>query len=334
MEISLTNSDIDRQNILNNKFALERIQEYVGVPGMMFEGEYKFTKSQVAAFYGIDERTIERYLLEYESELKINGYQLIKGSRLKDLKSRFPEAIPGGAKTSNLGIFNFRAMLNLGMLLTESENARILRSKILDIVIEVINERTGGGTKFINQRDSTYLLSNFQEETYRKKFTEALDKYVNMGKFKYAYFTDKIYLAIFKEKAQEYKQVLKLDISENPRDTFYSEILTLVASFEAGLAYEIEKQSEQLQRKLEAFEIDKLFVDFSSHPLQAPLLNDARIKMASRDYHFRSAFHTKLEEYIKSLPRNEFEKFLGEQSKTFEAQLEEAKEILKRLKES
>ena len=30
----LTNSDIDRQNILNNRFALERIQEYIGFTGI------------------------------------------------------------------------------------------------------------------------------------------------------------------------------------------------------------------------------------------------------------------------------------------------------------
>lgn len=34
----LTNSTIDRQNILNNRFALEKIQEYIGIPGMLFEG--------------------------------------------------------------------------------------------------------------------------------------------------------------------------------------------------------------------------------------------------------------------------------------------------------
>jgi len=43
----LTNSNIERQNILNNKFALQHIQEYVGIERMMFEGEFKFTKTMV-----------------------------------------------------------------------------------------------------------------------------------------------------------------------------------------------------------------------------------------------------------------------------------------------
>ena len=40
------------------------------------------------------------------------------------------------------------------MLLTESEKAKQVRSIILDIVIATINERVGGGTKYINRRDA------------------------------------------------------------------------------------------------------------------------------------------------------------------------------------
>ena len=330
----LTNSDIDRQNILNNPYALQKIQDYIGFPGLLFENEYRYTKKMAAEFYGVDERTIERYLEKFESELKRNGYILIKGNLLKEFKLRFAHDINVASKTTQLGLFNFRAFLNLGMLLTESRNARILRSKILDIVIQVINEKTGGGTKFINRKDADYLPSALRESNYRKKFTDALNKYVNMGNYKYAYFTDKIYQAIFREKAKEYKQILKLDSAANPRDTFYSEVLTLIASYESGLAHEIEKRSKQLGRKLSQFETDKIVETFSRHPFQDPLLEDARIKMASRDYHFRQAFHRKLEEYVKSIPVEDFEKFLGEQSKEFEKQLEEAKEVLKRLKES
>lgn len=53
-----------------------------------------------------------------------------------------------GAKAPQLGVFNFRSFLNLGMLLTESEKAKALRSKILDIVIDTLNEKLGGSTKY------------------------------------------------------------------------------------------------------------------------------------------------------------------------------------------
>lgn len=96
----LSNSNIDRQNILNNRFALDKIQEYIGLPGMLFEGEYKFTTQMVADFYGVDERTIKRYLENYDQELKHNGYILSKGKHLKDLKLQFGHVINVPSKTT------------------------------------------------------------------------------------------------------------------------------------------------------------------------------------------------------------------------------------------
>jgi len=189
----LTNSSIERHNILNNKYALQQIQDYVVLEGMLFDGEYKYTKAMVTQFFNVEERTIERYLETFHEELKRNGYILIRGKLLNELKLQFAHVINVGSKTNQLGLFNFRSVLNLAMILKESDNARLLRSKMLDIVLDTINNRTGGGTKFINRRDANYLPSAIQESNYRKDFTSALSKFVNMGNYKYALFTDKIY---------------------------------------------------------------------------------------------------------------------------------------------
>ena len=238
----LTASDIQRQNILNNRYVIEEINEYIGFQGLFFENEYKFTKKMIVEFYEIDERTVERYLEKYNTELKHNGYIIIRGKRIKEFKSLFATDIYVGSKTTILGLFNFRAFLNFGMLLVESEKARQLRSKVLDIVIETINKKTGGGTKYINKRDTDYLPIAIRESIYRKEFSSALKNCVNMGDFKYGIYTDKIYQAIFKENAKEYKQILKLAKNENARDTMYAEILNLIASFETGLAYELKSK--------------------------------------------------------------------------------------------
>lgn len=330
----LTNSNIDRQNILNNRFAIERIQEYIGLPGMLFKEEYRFTKKMIADFYDIDISSVDRYLSKHENELKHNGYVLIRGNNLKEFKLQFGHLMNEATKTTVLGLFNFRAFINLGMLLSESENAKLLRSKILDIVIETINEKTGGGTKFINRNDADYLPTAIRESLYRKEFTSALSRYVNMGNYKYSLYTDKIYQCLFKENAKEYKQILKLETKDNARETMYAEILNLIASFETGIAFEIENHFKKLGRKLEQNEVDEVFKYFSQHPLQRPHIEDARTKMASRDLHFRDAFHKKLEEYIHSISPADFERFLGEQSVDFEKQLEDAKDVFKRLKDS
>ncbi len=43
MAKDLTTSAIDRQNILNNRYAIESIQKETGVSGVLFEGQYRFT---------------------------------------------------------------------------------------------------------------------------------------------------------------------------------------------------------------------------------------------------------------------------------------------------
>lgn len=219
----LTNSTVARQNILNNNYAIEEIQKAVGIEGIVFDSQLRFLKSQIASFFEIDERTVERYLEIHENELKVNGYEVLKGKKLKEFKLlvKVVEAadINVAQSTANLGIFNFRSFLNLAMLLTESEKAKTLRSVVLDIVLDTINKRTGGSTKYINQRDGDFILSYYKEESYRKEFTDALSNYIAMGNAKYAIYTNKIYQSIIREHATEYRQILKLSDKDNVRET-------------------------------------------------------------------------------------------------------------------
>lgn len=337
MPNKLTNSSVSRQNILNNSLAVNEIQKAVGVKGILFESEYKFLKRQIANFFEVTERTIDNYLEKYEKELSKNGYEVLNGKRLIDFKLVFSKEFDNEndfvIKTVRLGVFNFRAFLNIAMLLTDSEKARELRSVILDIVIDTINKRTGGSTKYINQRDEDFIGNLLRGEDYRKEFTDALRDFVDMGNFKYMVYTDKIYNSVFKENAAEYRRVLKLEEKENVRQTMYSEVLDIISSYESGFAELLKVESQRLDRKLTSFETDKLFSEFEKQRLWEPLREKARNKMASRDLCFRDALHKNLEEYISSVPQADFERFLGEKSMELDERLEEYKEALKRLKD-
>jgi hypothetical protein len=339
MPNDLTNSPVDRQNILNNPYAVAEIEKAVGIRGIPFEGRSVVLKAQVAGFFGVDERTIDNYLARHEAELHQNGYEVVVGKRLKELKLALDArdvdetAFVDIRKAPQLGVFDIRAFLNLSMLLVESDRARQLRQAILDIVIDTINQRTGGGTKYINQRDEDFLQSAFAEENYRKQFTDALRDQVAMGNFKYVVFTDKIYVSIFREKAQEYRKILKLEKRDKVRDTMYAEVLDLVASFETGIADGITKQAQELGRKLTTFEVDQIFARFVDQPHWRPLLDKARMKMASRDLAFRDALHLQLKEYVAPIQREDYERFLGERSKELAERLEEAQDVMKRLKD-
>lgn len=339
MSKDLTTSATDRQNILNNPYALAEIEKAAGIRGIPFEGKTVVLKEQVAAFFEVTLRTVENYLEQNAEELARNGYEVVSGNRLKTLKMTVqelgdPEANFGiTTKTVRLGVLDFRAFLNLAMLMTESERAGLLRKAILDIVIDTINRRTGGGTKYINQRDEDFIQSAFIEESYRKQFTDALKDCVDMGNFKYALYTDKIYVSIFREKAHEYRRVLRLDNRASVRDTFYSEVLDLIAAYECGFGSALVRSFNEKGRKLTSWEVDALFAEFESQAHWEPLIEKARNKMASRDLAFRDALHLQLQEYVTPLKRDEFERFLGEKSKELAERLEEAKDVMKRLKD-
>jgi hypothetical protein len=334
----LTVSEVDRQNILNNPYALQEIEKATRIKGILFEGKTVVIKEQVANFFEVTPRTIDNYIEKFSEELHRNGYEVLRGNRLKNFKISVGEQYVNetdfvNIKVSRLGIFDFRAFLNIAMLITESDRARALRQMMLDIVIDAINQRTGGGTKYINQRDEDFIIAAFQEENYRKEFTDALNHFVDMGNFKYPLYTDKIYLSIFREKAKEYRKILRLQDKERVRDTFYSEVLDLIAAYEYGFAKVLEDAFHKKGAKLTSWEVDALFSEFERQAHWKPLVEKARNKMASRDLAFRDALHARLKGYITPLNTADFERFLGEKSKELVERLEEAKDVMKRLKE-
>lgn len=337
MKKDLTTSGLDRQNILNNQIAIKEMNKRVNVKGVFWKTKIYITKEDIANFYEVDVRTITRYIDKYSDELRNNGYKVLKGRELKTFlnayEKSFAKDINVSSKITQLGVFDFRAFLNIGMLLSESLKARQIRELMLDIVIDIINDKTGGNTKYINKRDNDFLFSSFQEENYRRKFTDSLNLYVEDNKYKYAKLTNMIYKSIFKENAKEYKKILDLKASDKVRETFYSEILDIIASYENGLAEEIKSEFESKGSKLTIKEVEELFKKFEQMPHWKPLIEKGRVKMSSRDMALREAFHYQLAEYIQPLNQEEFDKFLGEKSDELEKLLIENQDVLKRLRE-
>lgn len=336
MAKDLTNSRLDRQNILNNEIAVEEIQLKSGVEGITWNGKIYVTREMTANFFEVDMRTISRYLEQNNEELTENGYEVLRGKRLKsfiEASKNSGKDINVPTKTTVLGVFDFRAFLNMAMLLSESDKARALRQMMLDIVIDLINRKTGGGTKYINQRDKDFLFSSLQEDNYRRNFTDALKNCVEDNRYKYAHFTDMIYVSIFKEKAKEYKKILDLKANEKVRDTFYSEILDIIAAYESGLADAIQREYARVGHMLSIQETEMLLNSFERMALWKPLIQRGRVKMASRDMALRDAFHYQLAEYIQPLDKDDYQKFLGAAGDELDRLMQENQAVLKRLKE-
>jgi hypothetical protein len=207
---------------------------------------------------------------------------------------------------------------------------------ILDMVIATINEKTGGGTKYINRRDINYIPAAITEENYRKNLTTAINQCVDgHHTYKYAQVTDFIYKAVFKENAKEYREILCLDSKDNVRHTLYAEVLLVISSFENGVGAAIQERYKNTNgTKLSILEVEQIVNDLAEHPMQKPYLNDARTKMASRDFSFRDAYHGNIANYLKAVTPEEFERFIGDQSIDFDHILAENKDVLKRLKQA
>lgn len=336
MANDLSNSPIDRQNVLNNTYVLEKLDEHLALGGLDFEGDSFFTKQHLMSLFEVSDSTIDRHIKKFSDELQQNGYQVLRGGKLNKFKSLLSGTVTDdGTKTTVMGVFNFRATLNMAMVLTESERAKEVRSRILDIVIDVFAARAGGHTQFINQRDVHYLGAVCQEHNYRKEFTWALRQYLEMGNYKYGLYTNKIYQLVFKENATEYKQLLKLAKANNVRETLYAEVLKAIASIEKGLAKDMETQAETLGRKLMPAELDQLLEGLEVNSYLTLIIDDARTKMASRDMSFRDALHENLKSYLQTVPEGDVDTFLGDASRSLKEQLSdpETLEVFKRLKD-
>lgn len=330
MSKDLIHSQVDRQNILNNSYAIEQIQKELPLTGYLWQAEIVFTIDSVSNIFDVDTRTIQRIIEANRDELAQNGFRILSGDTL----SAFRES---GYKISplirNLSLFTIRSVLDIAMLLTTSERAKEIRQKILDITMNVLQSRTNGNTQFINQRDPNFLEISYQNETGRKNFTNALNSYVDMGLYKYEFFTNKVYQCIFLEKAKEYQRVLRLSTRTKLRDTMYTEVLLCITAVERGAAYELEKKYKELNRKLTKEEASLVIQSLSEHPSTKTFIEQARTKMASRDLSFLDAEHKKLQNYITSVDPDDFERFLGNKSKSLEQQIREHRAIFLRLKD-
>ena len=112
-------------------------------------------------------------------------------------------------------------------------------------------------------------------------------------------------------------------------------MLDLISSYENGFADFLKKEFEKTQTKIKLSEANNLFKQFEqiTEKIYEPLREKARTLMASRDMAFRDALHEKLAGYIDVEKSEDFQKFLGEKSKTLEERLEENKDVFIRLKD-
>lgn len=76
-----------------------------------------------------------------------------------------------------------------------------------------------------------------------------------------------------------------------------------------------------------------IIIELSKNPLVRPVIEDARIKMASRDNALRNVYHGNLAAYVRAVMPEEYQKFIGNLSIDFDKLLEDNKDVLDHLKQ-
>ncbi|MBC7509618.1 MAG: hypothetical protein H7320_12855 [Ferruginibacter sp.] len=80
---NLTVSQTERGNILNNNFTIKEVYDCLDFTSVMFEGRFRLNRNMITNYFGVKEKTIDRFLNQYTTESGQNEYGIITGNRLR-----------------------------------------------------------------------------------------------------------------------------------------------------------------------------------------------------------------------------------------------------------
>ena len=167
IKFDLVNNLNEREIIMNEERldVLDKVKKLV-----MLKGTEYMTLEQVSNYYEVPKQTIESIKSRNKEELNKNGMKTFTNKELKSLNIQ-DECF----KIPNRGmiLFNKRAILNVGMLLTESPIAEEVRTLLLDNHEQLIHihDKLENGEEIteedINKSDPLYFQK--KEEELRKQ---------------------------------------------------------------------------------------------------------------------------------------------------------------------
>ncbi|MFS0657441.1 hypothetical protein AB1L07_02285 [Niallia alba] len=187
-ELAINNveSFLDNENVRNKYIhkveVLEKVKELITLPNTEI-----FTSKQVADWYEVSDDTLRQLFVRNKEELLVNGAVTISGKELRDIKSL------SGLKTraGSITVYSKRAMLNVGMLLRDSEIAIRVRKTLLDQQEQMSDEQKVVGLdkeKMLvmdiifadSEEDKMLALGSYRK--YKNEHITKLEKQINEQK--------------------------------------------------------------------------------------------------------------------------------------------------------
>ncbi|WP_234324110.1 hypothetical protein [Streptomyces sp. NRRL S-481] len=123
-EKALLESQALRSGVLDRTDVLDRVKALSLLPDGMH-----VTTAMVAAYFNVTVEAIRALVQDHRDELEASEYRVLTGTELSDFKQ-----LSGiQSRTRSLALFPRRAVLNVAMLLRDSEVARQVRIYLLDM---------------------------------------------------------------------------------------------------------------------------------------------------------------------------------------------------------
>ncbi|MEV6051520.1 restriction endonuclease [Streptomyces sp. NPDC052107] len=123
-ESALLESKTLRSSVLNRTDVLDRVKALSLLPDGMH-----VTTAMVAAYFNVGLKAIESVVVDHREELEASGYRVLAGTEL----TSFKEVCGIRSRSRSLALYPRRAVLNVAMLLRDSEVARQVRVYLLDM---------------------------------------------------------------------------------------------------------------------------------------------------------------------------------------------------------
>ncbi|MCQ9185711.1 restriction endonuclease [Streptomyces sp. IBSBF 2953] len=129
-ESALLESRSLRDGVLERTDVLDRVKALSLLPDGMH-----VTTAMVAAYFGVTAEAVRQLKARHHGELSDNGMLTLRGPDLAEFKRDILSRHPGGhpQPRSGLTLYSRRAVLNVAMLLRDSDVARQVRTYLLDM---------------------------------------------------------------------------------------------------------------------------------------------------------------------------------------------------------
>lgn len=152
-QLDFVNNKQMREDNINRLEVLDAVKEIITFAGSDF-----ISVELVAEYYEVPIETIKTVVKRNKDELKLDGLKAYTNQEVKEIISRVHNE-PTKINSKGMTLIPKRAMLRIGMLLRDSEVAKELRTRLLDIVHDAEEVTTSNGDTIVEN-----IVSEIGEE--------------------------------------------------------------------------------------------------------------------------------------------------------------------------